>query len=272
MLVAIGLVSLILVILVRLLPVPVVILFALPPAIIGAFVALAVIGHATNIITGLAVSLQAAVPPVTVIAAGMWFAYSVGGGLYGVALAAAAMLSMAGIVVAVDSYGPKAVVPIHRIEAVLLPQRPERLGQVVGHEAVAGREQGLGGLGDLPAGQVEVQAVDEGQVKLPRQRLEQVGARVLHEGLHALVQVAHEGQRGVGQHLDSTPRECRVRRPVVNVIRPSRSRARHHVLATGPAPTIQSGSRRSLARQRALARRRRRGGLAARCGSLCGSQ
>jgi Na+/H+-translocating membrane pyrophosphatase len=48
---------------------------------------------------------QDAVLPVTVITAGMWITYSVGG-LYGVALAAAAMLSMAGIVVAVDSYGP----------------------------------------------------------------------------------------------------------------------------------------------------------------------
>ena len=74
--------------------------FALPLAIIGAFVALAVIGHATNIITGLAVSLQDAVLLVTVITAGMWIAYSISGGLYRVALAAAAMLSMAGIVVA----------------------------------------------------------------------------------------------------------------------------------------------------------------------------
>ena len=53
-----------------------------------------------------AVSLQGAAMTVTVIAAGMWSAYSVGNGIYGVALAAAAMLSMAAIVVAVDSYGP----------------------------------------------------------------------------------------------------------------------------------------------------------------------
>jgi Na+/H+-translocating membrane pyrophosphatase len=39
-------------------------------------------GHATNVITGLAVSLQDAVLPVTVITAGMWIAYSVAGGLY----------------------------------------------------------------------------------------------------------------------------------------------------------------------------------------------
>jgi Na+/H+-translocating membrane pyrophosphatase len=74
-------------------------------AIIGAFVALAVTGHATNIITSLVISLQAAVLPVAVIAAGMWIAYSAGDGLYGAALAAvaiaAAMLTMAGIMVAV---------------------------------------------------------------------------------------------------------------------------------------------------------------------------
>jgi hypothetical protein len=51
--------------------VPLVILFALPLAIIGAFVALAMTGHATNIITGLAVSMQDAVLPITVIAAGI---------------------------------------------------------------------------------------------------------------------------------------------------------------------------------------------------------
>ena len=51
------------------------------------FVGLVVIGHATDIITGLAVSLQTTVLPVTVISASMWIAYSVGGGLCGVALA-----------------------------------------------------------------------------------------------------------------------------------------------------------------------------------------
>jgi K(+)-stimulated pyrophosphate-energized sodium pump len=86
--------------------VPVVILFALPLAIIDSFVALAVTSRATNIITGLAVSLQATALPVAVIAAGMWIAYSVGGGLYGVALVAAALLSMVGVVVDIDSYGP----------------------------------------------------------------------------------------------------------------------------------------------------------------------
>jgi Na+/H+-translocating membrane pyrophosphatase len=55
---------------------------------------------------GLVTSLRATSLPVAVTAAGMWIAYSVDGGLYGVARAAAAMLSMAGIVVAVDSYDP----------------------------------------------------------------------------------------------------------------------------------------------------------------------
>jgi K(+)-stimulated pyrophosphate-energized sodium pump len=64
-----------------------------------------VIGHATNIVTGVAVALQDAVLPDTVITAGMWIVYSVGDGIYGVALVAAAMLSTAAIVVAVDSYG-----------------------------------------------------------------------------------------------------------------------------------------------------------------------
>ncbi|GAC1432273.1 MAG: sodium-translocating pyrophosphatase [Chloroflexota bacterium] len=63
-------------------------------------------GHATNIITGLAVGLQATAIPVVVIAAGIWLAYVIGGGLYGIAVAATAMLSLAGIIVAIDSYGP----------------------------------------------------------------------------------------------------------------------------------------------------------------------
>jgi K(+)-stimulated pyrophosphate-energized sodium pump len=62
-------------------------------------------GHATNIITGLAVSMQATTPPVLAIVAGILISYSLSG-LYGVAIAVMAMLSMAGIIVALDSYGP----------------------------------------------------------------------------------------------------------------------------------------------------------------------
>jgi K(+)-stimulated pyrophosphate-energized sodium pump len=62
-------------------------------------------GHGTNVIQGLAVSLEATALPALIVAAGIIVSYNIAG-LFGIAIAVTAMLSLAGVVVALDAFGP----------------------------------------------------------------------------------------------------------------------------------------------------------------------
>lgn len=87
-------------------------------------------GHATNIIAGLAIGMRSTLPPIVLLSLGIFASFEFGG-LYGLALAGVGMLSLAGIVVALDAYGPATDNAGGIVEMAGLPEKTRKITDVL---------------------------------------------------------------------------------------------------------------------------------------------